>query len=60
LNRKSELEMKMVIVIIIAIFTLAILLIYIFTTPGGPKDLIDKVLAFLDSTTNYVTATSNI
>jgi len=52
--------MKMVIVIIIAIFTLAILLIYIFTTPGGPKDLIDKVLAFLDSTTNYVTATSNI
>jgi len=56
--RKAELEISKVVVIIIALVVLTILLIFIFSAEGGPKNLIDNIIGFLGQTSDYVAESS--
>jgi hypothetical protein len=58
--RKAELEMKTVVVIIAAIVFLLLIVGYLLVVEGGPMSLINNLLGFLNTTTDYVQATSNI
>lgn len=60
MNNKAELEMRTIVVIIIAVFVLSLMLVYVFSTEGGPKSLIDNILDFMNSATDYVETTGKI
>lgn len=52
--------MKTIVVLIIAIFALGIILFYVFSAQGGPFELIQNLLGFMNTTTEYVESTGNI
>ena len=58
MRKGAELSLQTVIVVIIAVFTLAVILVYLLVSEGGPRSLIDKVLDFLSGSVDYAQSTT--
>lgn len=59
MNKKSALEFDKLIGIVIAVLILTIIITYFLIASGGPKDLIEKILGVMNSSTENVITSVN-
>ncbi|VVB75138.1 Uncharacterised protein [Candidatus Tiddalikarchaeum anstoanum] len=62
MNSKGDvgLPMGVIVALLAGLLLLIALMIFIFSTPGGPMAIVQGTLGFLNGTTQGVVATSNI